>query len=138
MTSSVKSIRTCGDCQFFTPTLGFRGDCRRLSPVMFESSTRWPQVSAATLVCGEFKPNGQNQTVQEDLIDWDIFSTRVKGALRRALILSWDQLQQLETNDLLAIPGIGAVAAKEITEARDARQLKNPAQKHEHANEEAS
>lgn len=134
MTSSLKKTRTCGDCQYYTPTLGIVGDCRRLAPVIVDSSTRWPQVTTTTLVCGEFKTNWQNNTNEEDLIDWNIFSTRVKSALRRSLIVSWEQLQQLETDELFAIPGIGATAVREISEVLNARRMNGSAQKH--ANEE--
>ena len=89
--------------------------------------TCWPLVPAATLACGEFKRRRQAKTITNDRIDCDAFSTRVQNALRRASIESWRQLQELEADGLLAIPGIGAVAVAEILEVRDARRLKRPA-----------
>jgi len=123
----VKSARTCGDCQFYTPTMGHRGDCRRLAPVVVLSSTRWPLVSMVTLACGQFELRRQTKAIAKDSIDWGVFSNRVKNALRRASITSWEQLRQLETGDILAIPGIGTVAVEEILEVRSARRLKKPA-----------
>ncbi len=125
MRRSVKSERTCGDCQFYISRNGCRGDCRRSAPVVIRWNTCWPLVQAATLVCGEFKLRRQIKAIANGQIDWDVFSTRVQTALRRASIESWRQLQQLETDDLLAIPGIGAVAIEEISEVRDARRLKS-------------
>jgi len=136
MTRSVKSTRTCGDCQFYTPTIGYRGDCRRSAPVVIHSGTCWPQVSPTTGTCGEFKLHRKTKTITKDLIDWAIFSTHVKSALRRASIASWGQLQQFETDDLLAIPGIGAVAVQEISEARNSRRSKGPARTRNRANGE--
>ncbi len=131
-----KSTRTCGDCQFYTSTNGYRGDCRRSAPVVIHCNTCWPLVPAATFACGEFKLRRETKAITNDRIDRDAFSTRVQNALRRASIESWRQLQQFEAGDLLAIPGIGAVAVKEILEERDARRLKRPARAGKHTNGE--
>ena len=94
-------------------------------------------MSAPTLACGEFELRRQTETVTKDAIAWNVFSSRVKNALLRASIESWEQLQQLETDDLLAIPGIGAVAAQEISEVGDPRRSKRPARTRKRANGEA-
>ncbi|NQT38438.1 MAG: hypothetical protein HQ581_13155 [Planctomycetes bacterium] len=86
------------------------------------SIARWPVVPTATRACGDFKPPHRIKKSSNDPIDYDAFSTRVQGALRRAAITSWRQLLQLGTDDLLAIPGVGAVGAKEIVEVRGARR----------------
>ncbi len=130
-------MTTCGDCRFYTSKDGYRGDCRRTSPVVVHWRTCWPLVPAATLACGEFKLRRQTKTITSDRIDRDAFSPRVVNALRRASIESWRQLQQLETNDLLAISGIGAVAVEEIVQVREARRLKRPATGGQRPNGEA-
>lgn len=127
MMRSVKSMTSCGDCHFYTSRDGYRGDCRRSSPVVSHwGGTRWPVVPAGTRACGEFKLRRHAETITNDQIDCDAFSPRVYNALRRGSIESWRQLQQLETGDLLTIQGIGTAGVEEIVQVRNARQLKSP------------
>ena len=116
------STKTCQDCRFYVSKDGLRGDCRRAAPVVVHWQTCWPVVPAATAACGEFQQRRQSKTVKQDLIGPGTFKTRVQNALRRSSIQSWGQLEELEEEDLLRIPGIGAAGVAEIVRLRCKRR----------------
>jgi hypothetical protein len=82
-------------------------------------------VSAATLVCGDFKLHANASPIAKDPIDRNVFSVRVRNALYHASIVSWEQLQRLGKAELLTIRGIGVTAVEEILDVLGSRGVRS-------------
>ena len=112
----------CGDCHFYVSRDGLEGDCRRTSPVATHGGACWPVVPSGTRACGEFVTRQQEEAAGDDEIARGAFTSRVYNSLRRSSIDSWRQLERLSTKHLRTVPGIGAVAVRQIVAAVEERR----------------